>query len=294
MTLKIKVQDVTNLPLKSFVSDCQRPNSKDEYFNKIMFLQTEVQSFRIRGQRPDPTSRVQRLILSIPLTPGRDFLWGKQEAHSENGSQPPARQAVSGWKVTAGVVMQGDGEKSQLVTEYITPGFSWNIHGNKEVSLLEIRDSQLTSFTWAQNLFLEEQQCYEIILGLREMKKVILTSGQISSKGQRQAWGLGAVETMRCGLWEPAQGHPAVVGEIGISYPSLLFLSLPVGSQFFLFFAASPRLEGLNAKENPRSRARWGLRGLPKAPEASACAEASSSIPGSANPPQYPSQSSDL
>ena len=58
MTLKTKVQDVTYLPLESFVSDGPRPNSKDEYFNKITFLQTEVQSFRIRGQRPDPASRV--------------------------------------------------------------------------------------------------------------------------------------------------------------------------------------------------------------------------------------------
>ena len=58
MTLKIKVQDVTYFPLKSFVSDSPRPNNKDECFNKITFFQTEVQSFRVRGQQPDPTSRV--------------------------------------------------------------------------------------------------------------------------------------------------------------------------------------------------------------------------------------------
>lgn len=36
------------------------------------------------------------------------------------------------------------------------------------------------------------------------MKKVTLTFGQISSKGLRQARGVCAVETMRCGLWDPA------------------------------------------------------------------------------------------
>lgn len=44
-------------------------------------------------------------------------------------------------------------------------------------------------------------------------------------------------------LVDPAQGHPAAVSEIGVSYLSLLFLSLPIGSQFFRFFAASPTPE---------------------------------------------------
>ena len=92
-----------------------------------------------------------------------------------------------------------------------------------------------------------------------------------------------AVETMRCGLWDPVQGHPAEVGEIGISYPPLLFLSLPEGSQFFLFFAASPTLEGLSDKGNLGSRDLQDLGGPPMSPQEGEFAEASQTY-RSANP----------
>lgn len=85
------------------------------------------------------------------------FLMGKLgKLALRNQSQPPARQAVSSWRVTAGVAMQGNSKKSQLVTEYITPDFSWNIHGNKQVPIFKKRGFQLKASKWARVYFQEK------------------------------------------------------------------------------------------------------------------------------------------